>query len=283
MQPDMPIRLIVTDLDGTLLTSDHVVSPFTEKTIRAALVRGVLFTVATGKTFPSTLEIINQFDIKSPAICGNGTHVFRPDGTPLYENPIPRDCALEAVQMARARGFIPIASTGMGLLAEEWDEHVQNLVDHHEPAPVIVPDLLAALRSEYKPSKLVLMHHDPEQVNAFQLELEHAFAGRAQVLRSGLITLVEILPIGVTKGTALSFILDYLGILPQETMAFGDNCNDLDMIRRAGVGVAMGHAPDDVLRGADYVTGTNDEDGVAHAIQKFVLALINATREINRS
>jgi Cof subfamily protein (haloacid dehalogenase superfamily) len=283
MQPDMPIRLIVADLDGTLLTSDHVVSPFTEKTIRATLARGVLFTVATGKTFPSTAWIINLFDIKIPVICGNGTQVFAPDGTILHEDPIPRDCALEAVQIARQRGFTPIASTSMGLLAEVWDEHVQNLVNHHEPAPTIVTDLQAALRSDYKPYKLVLMHHDPQQVGMLQIELERIFAGRAQVLRSGLTTLVEILPAGVTKGTAVDFILDYLNILPQETMCFGDNCNDLDMIQRAGIGVAMGHAPEDVRRGADYVTDTNDEDGVAHAIRKFVLATNGTPHKIYRS
>jgi Cof subfamily protein (haloacid dehalogenase superfamily) len=271
MMSEIPIRLIVADLDGTLLNSDHVVSPFTEKVIREALARGVLFTVATGKTFPSTPEIINLFDIQIPVICGNGTQVFAPDGTPLREDPIPRDCALEAVQMAREWHFTPIVYTGMGLLAEAWDENVHELVDHHEPAPEIVPDLEAALRNEYKPYKLVLMNRDPEKVIAFQGELERVFAGRAQVLRSGLITLVEILPSGVSKGTALEFILDYLGIPAQETMCFGDNCNDLDMIRLAGIGVAMGHAPEDVRRGADYVTGTNDEDGVAHAIQRFVL------------
>jgi Cof subfamily protein (haloacid dehalogenase superfamily) len=283
MQPDMPIRLIVADLDGTLLTSDHVVSPFTEKTIRDALARGVLFTVATGKTFPSTLWIISLFDIKIPVICGNGTQVFAPDGALVHEDPIPRDCALEAVEIARQRGFTPIASTGTGLLAEVWNEHVQNLVNHHEPAPTIVPDLQAALRGDHKPYKLVMMHHNPQQVDMLQIELERVFAGRAQVVRSGLITLVEILPAGVTKGTAVDFILDYLNILPQKTMCFGDNCNDLDMIQRAGIGVAMGHAPEDVRRGADYVTGTNDEDGVAHAIQKFALATNGMPHKINRS
>ncbi len=86
--------------------------------------------------------------------------------------------------------------------------------------PTSCPDLEAALHDAYKPYKLILMNHDPEKVNAFQIELERVFAGRAQVLRSGLITLVELLPIGVTKGTALNFILDYLDILPQETMCF---------------------------------------------------------------
>jgi hypothetical protein len=269
---DTPIRLIVADLDGTLLNSNHVVSPFTERVIREAIARGVLFTVATGKTFPSTPEIIRLFDIRIPVICGNGTQVFAPGGTLLHKDPIPRDYAIEAVRMAQAWGFRSIAYTEMGLLAEGWDANVQELVDHHEPAPEIVSDLEAALRNDHKPYKLVLMNQDPEKVTRFQTELERRFAGRAQVLRSGLVTLVEVMPSGITKGTALTFILDYLGLLPQQTMCFGDNCNDLDMIQRAGIGVAMGHAPEAVRSGADYVTGTNDEDGVAHAIQKFVLA-----------
>jgi Cof subfamily protein (haloacid dehalogenase superfamily) len=281
MQPDKPIRLIVADLDGTLLNSDHVVSPFTEHTVRKTLARGVLFTVATGKTFPSTPKIIDLFDIKIPVICGNGTQVFAPDGTLLHGDPIPRDCAIEAVQIAKERGFTPIASTTTNLLAEVWDEHVQNLVNHDEPAPIIVPDLQAALRNDHEPYKLVMMHRDPQEVGIFQIELERIFEGRAQVLRSGLITLVEILPVGITKGTAVDFILNYLSISSQETMCFGDNCNDLDMIRRAGIGVAMSHAPEDVRQGADYVTGTNDEDGVAYAIRKFILN--GAPQKINRS
>ncbi len=270
--PEEPIRLIVTDLDGTLLNSEHVVTPFTEHVIREVQARGVLFTVATGKSFPSTPGITRQFDIQIPIICGNGTQVFTPDGTLLHEHPLLRDDAIEVVRISKARGFTPIVSTETGLLAEAWNESVQELVDHHEPVPVMVPDLEAALRSEYKPYKIVLMNRDPQRVNQFQLELEHTFAGRAQVLRSGLITVVELLPAGASKGTALAYILDYLGIAPHETMCFGDNCNDLDMIRLAGIGVAMGHSPEAVRMGADYVTGSHDEDGVAHAIVKFVLS-----------
>jgi hypothetical protein len=145
-------------------------------------------------------------------------------------------------------------------------------VAHHEPTPVIIPNLEAALEKDYQPHKLILMkENDPEAVFQFQQILEQTFEGRAQVLRSGLVSVVELLPLGVTKGTALGFILDYLGIPAGQTICFGDNCNDLDMIQRAGIGVAMGHAPEDVRNGADYVTGTNDEDGVGWAICKFVL------------
>jgi len=80
------------------------------------------------------------------------------------------------------------------------------------------------------------------------------------------------MPLGVTKGTALTYMLDHLGIAPEATICFGDNCNDLDLIQRAGIGVAMRHAPEALRRHADYVTGTNDEDGVGHALYKFVLS-----------
>jgi Cof subfamily protein (haloacid dehalogenase superfamily) len=270
----MVIRLIVADLDGTLLNSDHVVSPFTAQVIREAMARGVLFTVATGKTFPSTPEIMDSFGIEIPVICANGTQVFLPDGSPVYEDPIPRALALEAIQMAEARGFTPVVYTQMGLLAPVHDANVQELIDHHEPVPTLTPDIMHALHNSHKPYKLVLMSQDWDALDRFQAELETRFAGRAQVIRSGLKSVLEVLPLNASKGTALQVILDRLNIASEETMCLGDNCNDVDMIRLAGIGVAMGHAPQDVRDAADYVTGTHDEDGVGHAIHKFVLDVI---------
>ena len=81
--PARNIRLIMTDLDGTLLNSRHEITPFTEQTIRDAQAAGISFTVATGKTFPSTEALIRLFNIRVPLSCGNGTQVFAPDGTLL--------------------------------------------------------------------------------------------------------------------------------------------------------------------------------------------------------
>jgi Cof subfamily protein (haloacid dehalogenase superfamily) len=268
----MPIRLIAADLDGTFLNSAHRVMPLTEKAIRESRARGVLFTVATGKSFTSTTGLIEQFDIQIPVICGNGTLVHAPDGTILHEDLLPREYAVEAVRLARAAGMTPVVTSGTGLLAPQWDHNVDVLVAHHEPAPEIIPNLEAALETGHKSHKVVIMEErDPEAMAAFQTQLERTFEGRAQVLQSGLISLVEVLPLGVTKGSALAFILDHLGIPAEETICFGDNCNDLDMIRRAGIGVAMANAPEDVRNDADYVTDSNDEDGVGHALYKLVL------------
>jgi hypothetical protein len=265
------IRLIVSDLDGTLLNSAHVVTPFTAEAIHEATARGVLFTVATGKTYPSTIGLIAQFGIRVPLICSNGTQVFAPDGTLLNEAPITRGLAIESVQIALDAGFTPIVYLKMGLLVQTWDANVEEVVAHHEPAPEMVSDLPSALADGYTPYKLIFMSQDRASINGFDAHLRRVFEGRAQILRSGLASVVEVLPLGVTKGTALAFILNHLGLPTESVMAFGDNCNDHDMIRMAGIGVAMGHAPDDVRSGAAVVTGTNDEDGVGHAIRRWVL------------
>jgi Cof subfamily protein (haloacid dehalogenase superfamily) len=271
-----PVRLIVADLDGTLLTSDHVVSPFTEAAIRAAQARGVLFTVATGKTFPSTVGLIRQFNITIPLICGNGTQVFAPDGSLVYEDPIPLDYALEAIGMAEARGFTPVVYTAHGLLTTVHDANIAELLVHHEPLPDLVDDWATALRGRYRAFKMVLMHRDHDRVSRFCDDLWRAFDGRAQIVRSGLASVVEVMPAGVTKGTALAHLVEHLGLALRDTLCLGDNCNDLDMICRAGIGVAMRHAPEEVRAAADYVTGSNDEDGVGQAIHRFVLAVPGA-------
>lgn len=267
-----PVRLIVADLDGTLLTSNHGVSPFTETAVRAAQARGVLFTVATGKTFSSTVALIEQFGISIPLICGNGTQIFAPDGSLVYEAPIPLDYALEAIHMAEARGFTPVIYAASGLLAKVRDANVAELLEHHEPLPDLVDDWESALRERYRPFKMVLMHQDHDRVSRLSDDLRRVFDGRAQIVRSGLASVVEVMPAGVTKGTALVHLVEHLGLEVRDALCLGDNCNDLDMIRRAGIGVAMRHAPEDVRAAADYVTGSNDEDGVGHAIHRFVLS-----------
>lgn len=271
-----PIRLIVTDLDGTLLNSAHEVSPRTEAAIRAAQARGVAFTVATGKTFPSTTALIERFDIRLPVICGNGTSVHAPSGRILCEDPIPLDLAVEAVRLAAEHAMTPVIYVAGGLIAPTWDANIDELIAHHEPAPEIIPDLIAALRDSYRPHKMILMNEDLEKVAAFQPLLEARFAGRGQVLRSGLPSVIELLPRGVSKATALRAILDRTGFAAAETLCLGDNCNDLAMIQMAGIGVAMGNSPADVQSGADYVTASNDEDGVALALERFVLASLAA-------
>lgn len=267
------IRLIVADLDGTLLNSEHCVTPMTEDAVRRAMAHGVLFTVATGKTYPSTTDLIQRFGITIPVICSNGTLVHAPDGTILKRSPIRREYAIEAMQMADEAGMVTVIYSGASLICRQYDRNLAELVEHGEPEPMLIQDLIGAVRTEIDPDKIIFMNGDDlESVVRFQAALEERFAGRAQAMRSGLASLVELIPLGISKGTALDFILEVTGVSAAETICFGDNCNDLEMIRRARIGVAMAQAPEDVRKEADYVTRSNDEDGVGYAVHKFVLS-----------
>ncbi|HML20435.1 MAG TPA: Cof-type HAD-IIB family hydrolase [Aggregatilinea sp.] len=280
------IRLIVSDLDGTLLNTAHQIGPATDEAVQEAVRQGVLFTVATGKTFPSTQGVIDRYGISIPVITNNGTVLNDTDGSVIWDHPIPLDIALESIELARHEGILPIVYAGPELIVaplngsrDAIDRNMSILMAHYEPAPHIVDDLTQALRSDFKPHKIIFMNADDlDGVAAFQTTLANTFAGRADVMRSGLVSLFEILPHSVSKENALAVMLDRMGIAPEQTMAMGDNSNDLGMIRMAGLGVAMGQSPDIVRRDADYVTGTNDEDGVGHAIHELVLTPSMANR-----
>jgi Cof subfamily protein (haloacid dehalogenase superfamily) len=101
-------------------------------------------------------------------------------------------------------------------------------------------------------------------------KLQEQFAGKLSVMRSKPFFL-EFTEEGVTKGTSLNHLIGQLGITREEVIAIGDSYNDLAMIEFAGLGVAMGNAPDDIKEKADYVTDTNMNDGVAKVVEKFVL------------
>ena len=270
------IRLIVTDLDNTLLNSAHIVTPLTDAAIRAAQAQGVLFTVATGKTFPATQGLIRDYGITSPVICANGTAVYAPDGTLLHAEAIELDYTLEALALGREANMTPVVYTGDDLLTWVWDANVDVIVAHHEPEPEVIPDLEAAIRAagdngRHRPYKLIFMNQDERQVEQFTEVLTARFAGRATAMRTGLAAVTELLPLGVTKGTALAYVLDYLGIAAENTLCVGDSFNDVDMMQRAAIGVAMANAPAPVRDAADFVTRSNEEDGVGHAIHQFIL------------
>lgn len=270
-QPDTPIRLIVADLDGTLLNSAHVLSPRTIEVVRRAMANGARFTVATGKTFPAVRLPIETFDIRLPVICHNGTAIYAPDGALLHAQPIDRALAMDAVQMALDNDMTAVVYVDHGLISHVWDANTDEIIAHHEPEPAIVDDIVEALRANYRPYKLVLMNQDEARVIAFMQKLQAAYGERALVLRTGLASVVEVLPPGVSKGTALDYILNQIGLHAHDVLCLGDSFNDIEMMQRARIGVAMANAPLAVRESADYVTASNDEDGVALAIERFVL------------
>lgn len=264
----MSIRLVATDLDGTLLTSTRAISPGVLGAVAAAQARGVKVLVATGRVWASAAPYIRQVGADAPAILYNGGLVYDfSTDTVLHRVPLAYDHARAVLELLR--GF-PQVQPHLYVNDQVYVGHINALSDAYRRKngiPVIaVGDLVKFLPKD--PMKILIVGARPDLIvvnagiRALPLSIHSVFSEP---------TYLEILPLGSSKGTALAFVAQQFGIPPAAVLAVGDNLNDLEMIQFAGVGVAMANADTELIPRADYVTATNDEDGVRDVIERFVL------------
>lgn len=265
----MSIKLVALDLDDTLLDNNRTVSPRARAAIAAAIARGVTVTVATGRMFPSALPYAEQLALDVPLITYNGALVrYGLSGETLLHRPVDEATAGELLALFRARGWYIQVYLDDVLYVRERDENARMYETVAGITSVAVGDRLWTMGGA--PTKLLAMA-DPERMPAIDAAVRAACGGRVYTARSKPHYL-EITHPDANKGAALAFLAGRLGISREEVMAVGDSVNDLDMIRYAGLGVAMGNASPEVREAADAVTAANDADGVAAAIEEYVLA-----------
>ena len=273
----MAIRLIALDLDGTLLTSAKTISPADRAAVEAAIAGGVLVVPVTGRPAQGVPKEVLDLPGVRYVISSNGATIRDVvTGETLLETHLEAETALEVLAASGHVTMIREAfRAGVGYLSQaDYDI----LCDRYEGAMLayvldtrqVVPGTLEDfLREDPRPIEELFFLTDSEQT---KLDLQRTLSalpgiGFADPFPHDL----EVMAGGIDKGEGLRFLLDRLGIDPAETMAVGDGGSDLPMLRAAGIGVAMGNATESVRAGADWVTSTNDENGVAAAIEKFVL------------
>ncbi len=263
-----PIRLIATDIDGTLLTSRHELTPRTEAALRAAMDRGVHIVLATGKSFASARSLVARLGLTTPGVYIQGLLVCEADGTPLHTVTLDREVARETAAALAADGFSMVAYCGTRILAPRRDAYTDRLLQYHEPPPEVVGPLADALA--HTPTHKLLAIGEPEAISALRRRLEPHLDGRARLVQA-LHDALEILPPGASKGAGLGWLLGWMGIPPAQVLAIGDGENDVEMLQLAGMGVAVANAMPHALAAADAVVASHDAEGVAEAVQRFVL------------
>lgn len=251
------IRLVATDLDGTLLRPDGTVTPRARAALRAARARGIKVVLVTGRP-PRGVRRLDLRDCAEVAVCANGALLYDLDADRLLdEHPIPNAVAARLVADLRlaAPGAVFAAEAGLVFCREPG----YPAGDPLDESDGVVSDAL--LFADRGIAKLLVRH--PQMSQKLLLPLAEAVAGDdAVVTRSGL-ELLEISAAGVTKASALRRVCDELGVAAAEVVALGDMVNDLPMLRWAGRAVAVAGAHPDVLAAADEVTASNTVDGVA--------------------
>lgn len=265
------IKLIVVDIDGTLLNSQHEMSARNEQAIKAALAQGVQIVLATGKTRASAVDVIERLGLDTPGIYLQGLTVYNPDGTIRHEQTLDPAVARQVITYAEDRGFTMIAYSGGSILMRAVNEAGRRLtVSYHEPEPEGIGSLQNIL-GEMPVHKLVAIKSGEERaVNALRWQLSMQLDGKARLVQAQIPDMLEILPPGASKGKTMRTLVKEMGVGIHEVMAIGDGENDLEMIEAAGIGVAMENAAQAVKDVAQFVTLSNDADGVAHAIEKYI-------------
>lgn len=274
----MAIKLIALDLDGTLLTSDKRVSPAVREALESCIEKGIWIVPATGRSSTGIPPEILTVKGLRYAIATNGASV-----EDLVENKV---LLKHRIEMQYALKILDIVKTypvmydayieGMGKSEYRFLEALEEYVPNSEIRRLIrqTREGVNSLRDYIEEREV-----DVDKINvtfkdrAIQKELENILLGLDQiVVTSSVANNLELNAKAATKGNGLAFLTEYLHLKREETMAVGDEGNDQSMIEQAGIGVAMGNGNEQVKSRADYVTATNDEDGVAEAIKKLVFA-----------
>lgn len=272
----MNIRLIAFDLDGTLLNSEKTVSPRTKAALTRAAEHGVVLVPATGRLHRDLPADVASLPSLRYVIAINGAEVFDlKEDRLLYQAELDRTDALELMKyMDTLPAIYGWYQGGQGFISSRYYERMKDFA--HAPwlfdsmkrayTPTDHPEK-TLFEEESGPQKLQLYFRDMEARKKALKEIPSRFPQCA--VSSSLPINIEVNAASATKGHALAFLAERLGIKPEETLAFGDGTNDISMLRQAGTGVAMGNAAPEAQEAADRVTGTNDEDGIAAILEEY--------------
>jgi Cof subfamily protein (haloacid dehalogenase superfamily) len=274
------VQLAALDLDGTLLNPEKKISAEDEQTIREALSAGREIVIASGRPyFGLPLRKIAQMGIRY-AITVNGAAVYTiPDMKCLYQDPMPKEAALTVMEhLEDAEVYCDVFIDGRGYGSRSKRALLDQLPlpepmrRYKKETRTFVDDLPAAVGAMGRPvQKLTLdfVRRDGQMLQRRETEQYLQQMSELCVVSGGGGNL-EVTGTGTSKGKALKVLADRLQIPVCDTLACGDSGNDLDLIKTAGVGVAMANADREVLAEADFITKSNAESGVAYALRRFM-------------
>jgi Cof subfamily protein (haloacid dehalogenase superfamily) len=283
-EPRFPIRLLALDLDGTLIGPDLRLWPRTREAILAAVQRGVHVSLATGRMPTSAQPFATELGLHDPVIAYQGALVRaspeadRRVGRLIYHRPLPADVARETIRWTRERGFAPHLNHLERFIIPAGDPRTDDYSAFLGARAEIVPDLERWIRRPV--SKVLAVGQTGAPLEFLEAARAH-FAGRAEVTVSHP-EFLEFLAPGVSKGQAVRWLARRLRIPLGQTLAIGDQYNDLEMIAAAGHGVAMPSAPPAVQAEARYIAAPLADEGAAQVIELLVLAGRVAPNNVGR-
>lgn len=264
-------KLICADIDGTLLDDSKRLLPQVKESLRNAAKKGIRIALASGRMPAGVEKVEKELGISCIKICNAGTYVILGDQCISMETLLPGTVENIYFDIAK-KNQLPLWI----FREREWyvtdiDHYIEREIEiiRYHPKIVSVEKITEQWAEEKTGPNKLLIAADPEIITAVHQEMEEKKWPDIDMACSA-DTFLEIFPKGISKGTAISAICDKLDISLEDTIAFGDYELDIPMIEKAGVGVAMGNAVDELKEKADFVTKTNNEAGIAYALEYYL-------------
>lgn len=261
-------QLVAIDIDGTLLDDRSKISQKTHDALNALKDFGLTITLATGRFYPDALCFAKFLGFSCPMILLHGALIQEQSGEILMKQELPFEVIPKLISIAKQEKVPFQIFQEDRLIMEERTFWNDVYLKFSEVEPIIVPDSLEYLQGK-KNSFAFIYLGTPEKMAVLKKIVEHRM-GNSVAIACAHPNLLEIVASNVTKGNALTKLASIKNIPLSHTIGIGDSFNDIDMIRIAGLGVAMGNAPQEVKDAADFVTKDNNHDGIAYFISKFL-------------
>jgi hypothetical protein len=260
------MKLIMIDLDGTLLNRESRITPETLQVLQSLQQKGLIITLASGRTFSSMLPYALELGGEAPLASYNGAWIREPRGSQdtLAHHTLPESTARQALEILRQRGLHANVYINDELIVEDNNDYIREYGFSKRVKYQIIPSFDSL--SPFNPTKILAIDSDIAKIARIRDELSEKTD--AEIFRSSSV-FCEILPGGIDKGWALDFFCDHFGINASQVIAFGDQENDINMIKKAGTGVAMANAQDSVKKAATALAPAHHEDGVARFLMEY--------------
>jgi hypothetical protein len=269
IHPADKIRLVCFDVDHTLLTDQQELTPKTAQTICDLQKQEIKVILATGKNLAAVQEIVDRFSLDDPLIFINGCLIQYRGGRVAYKRTLQPQYARQVLRLGDEQGLDMLLYFTNDVVVRAGGTFNNALDKYGGPSPRVVSDwedLGDELDRILKISFIHAESHTP--LEAMDIVLKHNIPDGIDTCFS-LPILLEVHPAGVSKGTALREVANILNIPMQAILAFGDGNNDLEMLRYAGIGVALENATPELKNAANYVVPSNNEEGPARFLRDF--------------
>ncbi len=266
-------KAFVFDLDGTLLNSGVRISPKTYQALKKLKEEGHFIVIASGRMYASTMYVVENFlpFLKGNVIISsyNGGYIVNHNGKVFFEKGVSKESAVKCIKFLRDLKIHRHIYINDKLISEIDDKEIRDYSKHSFVDYVLVNDLISEIENSSHPTLKILAIGEPDKINLVKKLAEKEFQGEFNLMKSW-DTYLDFIPYDVSKGNSLKIISKMYNLDPNTLYVFGDSENDIDMLELTKNSFAMGNAKEDVKKVANYLIPSNDEDGVAYAIEKIL-------------